>query len=181
MATINSDLYNEGIDSTLINTGDKKLFIALVDTSDKVLAVSALMTSEALNNYLTTTDYFTWNGTSSQISISQIAYDKTVDLARVMNDFSDDQPAGFEPINANYFVICRFGTGHTFTEEKEGSPYTGSECIWKFPAYTAGGDGKLTSNDIIVKGGLNNEPTINYNSNYMLSATTITFNTTDAN
>lgn len=176
---ISPSVYEKGVENTI--TGDScYLAVVLLDNTNKVLATSAIFNASGSTTAASTVDGanyykaadsgngFTFSG--KVLTIPTIPYTST----RSVTDSSKQ---------ASKFAVLYIGNEDTAvnkTEAYEGSGY------FKYPNFTKNDEINNntpygTSKHPLIAGSLSGNPTVNIDSNFRLTSTTITFTETTVN
>lgn len=171
MAYINSDVYGNGINDTILS-GSNKVFIGLLNSEGKLLAFSELRSGSGTtvsNNEVTSPldggNFGTYS--NSILNINKISYSRTA--SKVSDQTTDPQ--------ATEFAIIKFDGSKDKITAYEGSVFYGpalnGEVIF------TNNTSKVSNCTILVRGTLSSPVTINASSNFMFAGATITFSAQD--
>ncbi len=166
---ISADIYNTGIKTNILDaTGesDTRLCVCLLSSNFNILAYSAVLScsddpSPATKEAKGATNYnadFDWNQDLKTLTIPTIPYTVTKNISNI-------NPGG---TTASYFAVIKL-TKQTGGEDEA---FTGSG-YYQFPSENTLDN--LKNDSLLIVGNISSNPTINQNSNFRLTKTTITF------
>jgi len=187
MGYLNSNIYQNGIDHTLLDS-NKKYVIALTtsdirgDTVDasNIAAVSAIINGggngspslDAASGHLN--NVFAYS--NKTLTINSISYNYTKDV--LSNGAGDSQGGKYNndsSLIAQYFAVIDLGNVAA-ADEVEITPFTGATDNIKIPTVT-----KIASGTPVITGQLSGSGvTIQANNNFLFGAVTISFSETDS-
>ena len=179
MAYINSEVYGSGINNTILKS-DTKVFIGLLNDSNKLLAFSELRqgngsaanndeqtsvnTDDTLNNFGTYND--------SVLNINKISYSRTASKVAANGGLNSDET------QATQFAIIKYTGTVTEVSAYEGTVFAGPSLGNSDVVFNENGSA-VSNCTILVKGSLSSPVTINASSNFMFAGATITFSAQD--
>lgn len=171
MAFINSEIYGSGLSAKVLND-NVKTFVALVDSSEKILAYSEIrcgagdgstnISSETLKESVDTSKLNkvgSYDVANKRLTINSIDYNRTASALTTGSE------------TATKFAIFKLkdGAGYSaatvsYTKDKKDYGFYGPTKL-----------GEYTNNDILISGDLSSSVTIGANSNFLFGGATITF------
>lgn len=170
---ISADIYKTGIKTNILDAnGDSntRLCVCLLGSNFNILAYSAVLScsselSSAAEAAKDATNYnaeFEWSNETKTLTIPTIPYTVTKNISNIVGGAM-----------ASYFAVIKL----TKQEGGEDEAFEGSG-YYQFPK--EGSLESLDNNNLLIVGNISSTPTINSNSNFRLTKTTITFSETSA-
>lgn len=163
MVFINSKIYEDGINSTLINTNDM-MSLVLLDNSNQVLATSAIIKGENEDGYLSISEKLEWDSEKKRVSIKNFDFEDTRSVIQ------DDGVAtvSFALIKILDDQVHKGEDGNPI-KEKAYEEST-KELYWpEFDTYP------LSEDNILISGNIINQFDVQKDSNFMFERTEIAF------
>lgn len=169
---ISADIYKTGIKTNILDANggsNTRLCVCLLGSNFSILAYSAILscsnqpssaaeTSEGATNY---NAEFKWN--NKTLTIPVIPYTVTKNISTIASGGA----------TASYFAVIKLTKQEGGGDEAfKGSGY------YQFPSEV--GLNGLDNDNLLIVGNISSTPTINSNSNFRLTETTITFSETSA-